>query len=207
MWSFKGDKAFSWYSFHWRHLKEPLNWSSLGRIIQNSDLVNLLLAFDKERKEYSITMLSSVTYILSGVKASREETEVVDCRKAIHGTKWKRGLDQFIEMEKAARMTVSLCDQKRGKKHWGGRRMGRPPQLRSFSWACDPVSDQETCGRVLPANARGLERHCSLPHISVSNRGNSLSCDERVLSAFCLLYTQINSGKLRDSVTCWNCAV
>lgn len=42
--------------------------------IQNSDLVKILLAFDKERKEYFITMLSSFTYILSG-EVSGEEAE------------------------------------------------------------------------------------------------------------------------------------
>lgn len=45
---------------------------------QNSDLANTLLAFDKERKEYCITTLSSFTYILSGEEVSREETEAAD---------------------------------------------------------------------------------------------------------------------------------
>lgn len=142
--SFKSNKAFSWYLFHGRHLKEPLNWSSLGRNIQNSDLSNLLLAFDKERKEYSITMLSSITYVLSGEKVSREETEVVDCWKAIHGTKWKWGSDPFTEMEKVVRVMLSLCDQKREKKPEEGGEWGRLPQqgeLWSFSWGCDLVSD------------------------------------------------------------------
>lgn len=88
----------------------------LGRRIQNADLVNLLLAFEKERKEYSILPCSHpVTSVLSGETGSREEAEVEDCRKAICGTKWKRGSAQCREMGKAVRMTVSLCDQKRGK--------------------------------------------------------------------------------------------
>lgn len=44
--------------------------------------MSLLLAFDKERKEYSITMLSSITYILSGEKVSREESEVGRLQKS-----------------------------------------------------------------------------------------------------------------------------
>lgn len=51
---------------------------SFRKKIQNSDLVNILLAFDKERKEYFITMLSSFTYVLSGEEVSREETEATD---------------------------------------------------------------------------------------------------------------------------------
>lgn len=69
----------------------------------------------KEEKNILLPCSHPVTYVLCGEKVSREEAEVEDWRKAIRGTKWKTGSDQFRETEKAVRMTVSLCDQKRGK--------------------------------------------------------------------------------------------
>lgn len=67
--------------------------------------MNVLFAFDKERKEYFITILSSLTYILSGEEVSREQTGG-RLKKPSTEQSENAASDQFTDMEKAVSMTV-----------------------------------------------------------------------------------------------------
>lgn len=148
----------------------------LERSIRNSDLVNLLLAFDKERKEYSITVLSSRHLYSFWGDSEQGGSRGGRLQKSLPWNKVEMGLRSVQRNGESCQDDGFTLWPEERKKRWGGRRAGRPPQHRelwSLFWGCDLVSDVETCGHVLPANARHLERQCSLPHIPCHTGGTN----------------------------------
>lgn len=148
----------------------------LGRSIQNSDLVNLPLAFDKERKEYSITMFSSRHFYSFWGDSEQGGSRGGRLQKSYLWNKVETGLRSVQRNGEGSQDDGFTLWPEERKKRWGWRRAGRPSQHRelwSFSWGYDLASDEETRERVLPANARRLEQHCSLPHIPCKTGGTN----------------------------------